>query len=45
MNKHKLRKWRRKYRHFLKIKWETIEQREKAALDDAVAGNYFQITE
>jgi len=37
MNKHKLRKWRRKYRHFLKIKWETYEKRAAQALDDAVA--------
>ena len=45
MNKHKLRKWRRKYRHFLKIKWETYEKRAAQALDDAVAGNYFRIAE
>ena len=38
MNKHKLRKWRRKFRHLIKKRIEEREKAEQKELDDTVAG-------
>jgi len=37
MNRHKLLKWRRKYKHLIKTRLEKKEKAEKKELDDAVA--------
>jgi len=37
MNRHKLRKWRRKYRHLIKKKIEEKEKRQKKEMDDSLA--------
>jgi len=38
MNRHKLRKWRRKYRHLIKLKIEEKEMKEKKEMDDTLSG-------
>jgi len=38
MNKHKLRKWRRKFRHLIKKRIEEREKADQKELDDRVAG-------
>jgi len=37
MNRHKLRKWRRKFRHLIKKRIEEKEKQEQKEMDDAVA--------